>query len=194
MSAAPRAAGPTLWLLRHAPVLAAPGLCYGRTDLPADAAATRRAAEALAVRLPHGVAVRTSPLQRCELLALDLQALRPDLSCETDSRLAEMDFGAWEGRRWADIPRPDFDRWLVNFVAAPPADGAESVQGLMARVGAAWDAWRAHGRDALWITHAGVMRAALLLSRGVRLPATAADWPADALPFGETLLLQAGTD
>ncbi len=43
----------------------------------------------------------------------------------------------------------------------------------MARVGAAWDDWRASGRDAVWVTHAGVMRAALLLSRGVRLPASA---------------------
>ena len=41
MSASSPAAGPTLWLLRHAPVLAAPGLCYGRTDLPADPAAIR---------------------------------------------------------------------------------------------------------------------------------------------------------
>ena len=33
------------------------------------------------------------------------------------------------------------------------------------------------------------MRAALLLSRGVRLPARASDWPGDALPFGEVLTL-----
>ena len=60
----------------------------------------------------------------------------------------------------------------------------------MARVGAAWDDWRASGADALWVTHAGVMRAALLLARGVRLTASAADWPADDLPFGEVLALQ----
>ena len=105
MSASSPAAGPTLWLLLHAPVLAAPGLCYGRTDLPADPAATRRAAETLAKQLPRRTVVRTSPLQRCELLALDLQARRPDLALKTDARLAEMDFGAWEGQPWGHIPR-----------------------------------------------------------------------------------------
>lgn len=106
MSASSPAAGPTLWLLRHAPVLAAPGLCYGRTDLPADPAATRRAAETLALQLPRGTVVKTSPLQRCELLALDLQALRPDLAFKTDARLAEMDFGAWEASPGATFRAP----------------------------------------------------------------------------------------
>ena len=34
------------------------------------------------------------------------------------------------------------------------------------------------------------MRAALLLSRGVRVPGSAAGWPADALPFGELMVLR----
>lgn len=181
----------TLWLVRHAPVLADGGLCYGASDLHADAAGTRAAAEALAAALPPGLAVAASPLQRCELLAQYLQALRPDLTMNTDARLRELDFGAWEGRRWADIPRAEFDRWLADFADVPPAAGGEPVRALMARVGAAWDDWRAGGTDALWITHAGVMRAALLLARGLRLPASAADWPADSLPFGELIALRA---
>ncbi len=180
----------TLWLLRHAPVLAAPGLCYGASDLPADATATQAAAQAMAARLPPGIAVQHSPLQRCELLAHSLQVLRPDLVPSTDPRLREMDFGAWEGRRWAELPRAEFDRWLADFAGTPPATGAESVRALMARVSEAWADWRASGADALWITHAGVMRAALLLSRGVSLPASAADWPADELPLGQVLTLR----
>ena len=101
-----------------------------------------------------------------------------------------MDFGAWEGQPWGHIPRAAFDAWLADFADAPPGEGGETVRALMARVGAAWDDWRASGADALWVTHAGVMRAALLLARGVRLPASAADWPADDLPFGEVLALQ----
>ncbi|MBP7531813.1 MAG: histidine phosphatase family protein, partial [Ottowia sp.] len=104
--------------------------------------------------------------------------------------LREMDFGSWEGRRWADIPRAEFDRWLAGFADTPPAAGAETVRALMERVGAAWDDWRASEADALWVTHAGVMRAALLLSRGVRVPGSAAGWPADALPFGELMVLR----
>ena len=41
-----------LWLVRHAPVLAPPGLCYGATDLPADADALIAAA-----RDVHGLTV-----------------------------------------------------------------------------------------------------------------------------------------
>ena len=133
MSASSPAAGPTLWLLRHAPVLAAPGLCYGRTDLPADPAATRRAAETLAKQLPRGTVVKTSPLQRCELLAQSLKALRPDLMLETDARLRAFDFGRWERRRWADIGRAEFDAWLADFAQGRPG-GGENVTELMARV------------------------------------------------------------
>ena len=190
MTPSPAAASSRLWLVRHAAPLVAPGTCYGALDVPADAQATRAAAERLATALPPGARVAHSTLQRCELLALDLQALRPDLAFKTDARLAEMDFGAWEGQPWGHIPRAAFDAWLADFAAALPGEGGETVRALMARVGAAWDDWRASGADALWVTHAGVMRAALLLARGVRLPASAADWPADDLPFGEVLALQ----
>ena len=180
-----------LWLLRHAPVLAAPGLCYGISDLRADAAASRAAAASAAPRLPPGLRAHVSPLQRCEQLAQYLRGLRPDLALQTDARLREMDFGAWEGRAWAEIARAEFDAWTDDFAHAAPGGHGEPVREFMARVGAAWDDWRASGRDGLWVTHAGVMRAALLLARGVRLPARAADWPADALGFGELLALHA---
>ena len=180
-----------LWLARHAPVLAGEGLCYGASNLAAAAAASQAAAEALAARLPPGLAAYSSPLRRCRQLADRLQALRPDLRIQDDARLREMDFGAWEGRRWADIPRAEFDHWLVDFADAPPAGNGETVRALMARVGQAWADWQASGRDALWVTHAGVIRAALLRSRGVRLPPGSADWPRDALPFGGLLVLRA---
>lgn len=181
----------TLWLARHAPVLGGEGLCYGASDLPADAVASRAAAEALAAQLPTGLAAYASPLLRCQQLAQGLRALRPDLRIQDDARLREMDFGAWEGLRWTDIPRAEFDRWLADFADAPPAGDGETVRALMARVGQAWADWQASGRDALWVTHAGVMRAALLLSRGVQLPPGGADWPRDELPFGGLLVLRA---
>lgn len=177
-----------LWLVRHAEVQAAAGLCYGSSDLLACAGATWRAARMLATRLPPGVVVHASPLQRCRTLAQALRTLRPDLAPGFDDRLREMDFGRWERMRWADIPRADFDAWLADFADARPG-GGESVRELMARVAAAWDAHRARGTDAVWITHAGVMRAALLLERHVRLPARAEDWPADALPYGQVRIV-----
>jgi hypothetical protein len=69
----------TLWLQRHAPVIAEPGLCYGATDLEADAQATLAAAQRIAPLLPAGIVLRSSPLRRCVALANAIAALRPDL-------------------------------------------------------------------------------------------------------------------
>ncbi|HZF82948.1 MAG TPA: histidine phosphatase family protein, partial [Burkholderiaceae bacterium] len=99
-----------LWLQRHAPVLCAPGLCYGATDHAAEDEATQAAAAALAAELPTGVVPWTSPLRRCVGLAQALAALRPDLPpARVDARLAEMDFGAWEGQAWQAIARAELE-------------------------------------------------------------------------------------
>lgn len=179
-----------LWLVRHAQPLIAPGVCYGATDVAADAQATQQAAHALAQALPLGLLLLSSPLQRCEQLANCLQGLRPDLVFKTDARLVEMDFGDWEGRCWDAIPQPDFDRWVADF-GKHRFGGRESVQEFMLRVAGAWDETRAAGRDAVWVTHAGVIRAATLLAQGVRQIEQAAQWPREAPSFGGWRELQA---
>lgn len=88
-----------LWLVRHAQPVVEAGVCYGALDVAANAPATAVAAVALSVELPAQCEVWVSPLHRCEQLAQQLRALRPDLSFTTDVRLAEMNFGVWEGVR-----------------------------------------------------------------------------------------------
>lgn len=174
-------------------MLAEKGVCYGVSDFPADETSTLGAARALAARVPEGWEVRVSPLQRCQQLAIELQTLRPDLKLTDDARLRELDFGAWEGRPWANIERVEFDHWLADFINGRPGGGSvggESVAELMTRVDQLWREWLASGKSGLWITHAGVMRAAMLLSGGIRLPASAADWPSTEMPYGEVLVLQ----
>jgi len=107
-----------LWLVRHAQPLVAPGVCYGASDVAADAEATRACAAQLAQTLPQGIRLITSPLQRCERLAKEIQGLRPDLMLKPDARLAEMDFGCWEGVRWDAIPPAAFDAWMADFGVA----------------------------------------------------------------------------
>lgn len=172
-----------LWLVRHARPLAAEGLCYGASDLAAHPQATQEAAEALAAVAPAGIAVHSSPLSRCLQLAGALQALRPDLVATPDPRLAEMDFGTWEGRPWDDVGSAAFDAWMADF-AQHRCGGGESVAALMQRVGTAFAQARGTGTDTLWITHAGVVRAVRLLVQGVAVPARAGDWPAQGLGFG----------
>ncbi|MBX3660741.1 MAG: histidine phosphatase family protein [Ramlibacter sp.] len=174
----------TLWLVRHAKPLIDAGLCYGATDVAADPVATRRAAEALAAVLPALARVRSSPRQRCGQLAQALRELRPDLAATPDPRLAEMDFGAWEGQRWDRIDPTALKAWTDDFAHHRPG-GGESVAAFMARVADAFDADSANPGDCLWITHAGVIRAIRLLAAGQRRVTRAADWPEQAPAFGQ---------
>ena len=176
----------TLWLVRHAQPLIAPGLCYGRLDVPADASATADCARRLALELPAGINVIASPLQRCAQLARALQTLRPDLTFQTDARLQEMDFGRWEGRAWQAIDPAELQAWTDDFAHYAVGGTGESVNAFMARVGAAFDAVNAAPtRAALWITHAGVIRAAGLLAQGIRQIERADQWPLHAPNYGQ---------
>ena len=178
-----------LWLLRHAPTDAPPGLCYGASDLGVPPEATQAVARRVAPALGAVVVVRHSPLRRCADLAQAIGALRPALEVRADARLAEMDFGGWEGRAWSSIDRAELDAWTRDFADARAGGCGESTRVFMRRVGDALDAWRRSGRDALWVTHAGVMRAAQLLQRGVRCVERADQWPADPIGFGECIVL-----
>lgn len=180
-----------LWLLRHAQPLVEQGVCYGAMDLAADAADTLRAATAAAAMLPEGAFLLSSPLRRCEQLTQSLCGLRPDLTCEIDARLVEMNFGCWEGQRWDAIPRVAFDHWMADF-GGHAFGGVETVDALMQRVASVWDESLRSPRAPVWITHAGVIRAATLIARGVRRVTRGNQWPRDVLAFGECRLLRGG--
>lgn len=171
-----------LWLLRHAQVELDAGLCYGASDVPAGQAITEQAAQSLALLLPAGLPVWVSGLGRAQQLAGELGRLRPDLGAAcTDFRLNEMDFGQWELQRWDAIPRCAFDDWMADF-AHHRFGGAESTQQVLDRVAAALDALRASRTpEAVWITHAGVIRAAQFIARhGHASIRSVAQWPTDA--------------
>lgn len=178
-----------LWLVRHAVPLIAPGTCYGALDVAADTEATQQAARALARALPERIAVHRSTLLRCAALARALCELRPDLADQPDTRLHEMDFGKWEGQPWDTLAPAEINAWTADFAQYRPG-GGESVDMFMTRVAGAYDEARANGRDAAWVTHAGVIRAAMLLHAGVRQPARASQWPVDAPGFGEWCVLE----
>lgn len=154
-------AGLILHLVRHPPPMVAPGVCYGRLDVPAsdiDAAADR-----LRGLLPEGLPVWSSPLRRCRALA---ECLHP--APRLDARLQEMDFGAWEGQRWDRIERAALDAWAADVVGfAPP--GGESGAAVQARA-LAWVADCGDG-EAVVVTHGGVIRVLLAHWRGVPLVA-----------------------
>ncbi|MCB4365017.1 histidine phosphatase family protein [Hydrogenophaga taeniospiralis] len=181
----------TLWLLRHAPVVLDAGRCYGATDVPANLALTSQAARSMAALLPEGAPLWVSGLQRAQQLARELHTLRPDLGAPaTDTRLNEMNFGRWELKRWDAIPRQAFDVWLADF-AHHRFGGAESVQQLIDRVAVALAAVRLKQQgQAVWVTHAGVIRAVQYLVAHGSAPISDVDqWPREAPAPGGHLCL-----
>jgi len=148
-------------MLRHTKPDAPEGLCYGRLDLaPAEGFAAQAAA--LARELPRVSRVVTSPLHRCAILARTIATAR-GLPLSTDTRLREMDFGAWEGQLWADLPRAELDEWAADLLHARP-HGGESVAQLRDRTLAAL---RDHAApDVLVVTHHGVIKSARHVTEG----------------------------
>lgn len=145
-----------LCLIRHTRVLA-DGLCYGRHNPPL-APSFAIEAEAVKARLAGAapMAVYSSPAARCRALAEHF-GWRP----QYDARLQELDFGHWEGRAWEAIPRAESEHWMADFVHRAPPNG-ESYAALQVRVVACLSEIRQHGvEQAVVVSHAGVIRAAL---------------------------------
>lgn len=146
-----------LHLIRHPKPLIDTGICYGRLNCPAEDAVS--AATMLLAELPAGLPVWSSPLRRCSELA-ELLHRQPVF----DERLVEMDFGAWEGQRWDDIPRAELDAWAADVAGyAPP--GGESPRDLQRRAldfVASLDV-----PEAVIVTHAGVIRTLLAHWQGL---------------------------
>ncbi len=153
----PRGAGLALTLVRHT-ATAASGTCYGISEVPLAASFPAEAA-AVIDRLAQPARLVTSPAARCRTLA-GLMADRWGLTPVVDPLWREMDFGRWEGVPWDAVPRAEIDAWLGNLVDARP-HGGESVAMLRDRVRAAMAAVR---EETLVVTHAGPIRAALVLS------------------------------
>jgi alpha-ribazole phosphatase len=127
----------TIW--RHPKPRGAEGRCIGsRTDLAVDRRKAKRLAHRIRAyarlhRLPREVV--TSPLARAAAVGRWLQGW--GFGWQVDAALAEVDFGAWDGRPWSDIPPAEFERWMSDFCGFD-FDGGESLNALLART-AAWE-------------------------------------------------------
>ncbi len=151
-----------LTLLRHTTPVLGPEVCYGATDV-ALAPGFEAEADAALAGLPPVGRIVTSPLARCARLA-ELLGARLGVAVNVDPDWRELDFGAWEGRPWAEIPRAEIDAWAADFMEARP-HGGESVATLLARVRRAV-ARCGEDEDWLAVTHGGPVRAALFAAGG----------------------------
>ncbi|MBV1774326.1 histidine phosphatase family protein [Burkholderiaceae bacterium DAT-1] len=169
----------SLWLIRHPAVLDMTGRCYGQLDVEVDPDVLRTAIETLRSTLPDWP-VYASPASRCMKLA---QALSPDVVC-MDS-LLELDFGAWEGLHWEDIPRSELDAWAEDILNGVPG-GGERVADMIHRVSTAIsEIAAAHPHGAIIITHAGPIRS-LMFQAGL---SNASDRWQVPVPFATPILI-----
>lgn len=172
-----------LFLIRHPEPDIAPGICYGRLEMPARAVAATAAR--LRAFLPAEIPLWSSPARRCQELA---EALH--VAPRFDARLLEMHFGDWEGRPWAAIERTEIDAWAANPCDfAPP--GGESARQVWQRAMEFVGSLRQSGVErAAVVTHGGVIR--MLLSTA---PERAGRHPLPAAPaWGSGVWLRARMD
>lgn len=146
-----------LVLIRHTRTCVPAGTCYGHLDVALADTCSADIDAALST-IPRVDGIFSSPSQRCTRLAAVL-AQRDGCPLHSAEALRELDFGAWEGRTWHDIPRAQSDPWADDpWLCAPP--GGETEAQLWQRV----DDWRArhltgHGGRIAIVAHGGSLRA-----------------------------------
>jgi alpha-ribazole phosphatase len=154
-----------LWLIRHAPVQGLPGIIH-HPDAPADTTDNAGLAR-LRAELPASDRVLCSPARR----ALD-SALALGLEPVIEAAFREQDFGAWTGRRHADLA-VELGTAYIEFWRSPATNrppGGESFADQISRVAAGLAVLPAG--DVILVVHSGTIRAALALA--LDLPADSA--------------------
>lgn len=147
-----------VYLVRHTETICEKGICYGQSDVQIrDPYVT--IFESIVGQLPAEAILYSSPLQRCTILANYIQNELGMPSINIDDRLMEMDFGAWELKKWDDIPSEVLDPWMENFVSQIVPEG-ESFQMLHDRVTAFINEIKTptSSLPLIIVTHAGVIR------------------------------------
>jgi alpha-ribazole phosphatase len=154
-----------IYLIRHTRVQGIEGICYGRSDVglgpdfPAEAQEVKRRLSSL-----EKPVVFSSPSSRCLALAKILGADTLRISPE----LQEMNFGSWEMKPWASIPREDMDLWANDYMNAGCPEG-ESLRDMTHRVLAFWKNLVAQGiSQSVLVSHAGPIR--IILSSLMNIP------------------------
>ncbi|MGK9170131.1 histidine phosphatase family protein [Inquilinus limosus] len=163
-------------LVRHAAHDNLGGFLAGRTAGVMLGEAGRAQAERLAqrLRLERFDAIFASPRERAQQTAQAI-AVAAALTVETAPELDEIDFGRWSGQDFTALQQdPLWQRWNCtrSLTRTPGGETMLDVQrrvlGLMERLTPSFD-----GRAAVFVSHADVIKAAVLHHLGLDVDA----WP-----------------
>ena len=155
---------PQIYLVRHGETAwSLSGQATGRTDIALTDQGERDAQE-LGPRLKglNFAQVLTSPLQRARRTA---ELARFGKDADVDADLAEWDYGAYEGRRTADI-RTERPGWRLLENGCP---GGETLEAVSARADNVIARIRMLQGDAIIFAHRDILR--VLTARWLRLHA-----------------------
>ena len=159
-------------LVRHGETSAnARGLLLGRAD-PSLSGVGREQAYAVAALLgrelgqgDRPLAVLSSPLRRAHETAECIADVF-ELDVEDEAAMMEMDYGEWDERPLAEIPREVWQGWRGDADFAPP--GGESLRSVQTRVSACMVrlAERAGDGVVVVVSHVSPIKAAVLWALG----------------------------
>lgn len=180
----------TFYLWRHPKPIAAQNRCIGQTDLMVN----RRKIKRLANRIFRFVrrhqlpkVIWVSPLLRSRQVGACLAARGFD--CYVDSRLAEINFGDWDGKYWDNIDKGQIDAWCADFANFAPNNG-ESLTAFFARIKdfiASFD--NEENLPKLIVGHSGWITAATMIANHQAVPTDAATW-SKAVNYNELRVLE----
>jgi broad specificity phosphatase PhoE len=140
------------------------GRLQGRLDAPLTDLGieqARRAADALATC--GATRVFASPLQRATDTATAI-ASRLGVPVEADDRILELDYGQWDGRKFAEVSDAEWGAWRASPLFAPP--GGESLSAVGARVADFCTERSATEATVVAVSHVSPIKAAVIWALG----------------------------
>lgn len=136
----------------------------GRSDIPLSEVGRAQARAVREALRDHSFdAIYASDLQRA-IETASIVAEPHGLSVESDPRIREFDFGAWEGLTWPQIVErwPEFAEHGATAAKLYRPEGGERFEDVCARVQSFLDDLRRTPHEnVLVVTHAGVLHAML---------------------------------
>lgn len=149
-------------IIRHIQPAIERGTCYGQTDILLPDGHEKIHLN-LAKKLEKNYdQIYSSPLLRCKLLA---ETISED--AVYDKRLMEINFGAWEMKKWDEINKQELNTWMDNYLEIAPPKG-ESLNDLFQRFKIFIEEIKSENKI-LIVGHAGIIRCAFNLFNQIPL-------------------------
>lgn len=171
-------------LIRHTSVDVPPGTCYGQTDVPLKPTFEEEAFITKEKLKAYGDfdCVYTSPLSRCTRLA----EFCGYPNANRDTRILEINFGAWEMQSYDHITDPRLQEWFDDYVNVAATEG-ESFAMQYERVASFLEELKTkpYHRVAVF-THGGVLICAQIYARWLNLE----DAFKSTTPYGEIISIK----